>query len=104
VKKPSANQKFQAAHAAAKTIQASKIYGLWIHVLGRPIKDLDDAPSDYNIPNVIAYADFLNHTPEFRPYKLDLEQLDVVNADTMGKLGGAIVKNFEDNGWNVTPD
>ena len=95
---------FTAAHVAAKIISASKIYDLLIDVLGRPIKDLNDAPSAYNIPNVIAYADFLNHTNQFRPYRLDLQQSDVVNVDTMGKLGGAIVKNFQDNGWTVTPD
>lgn len=73
-------------------------------MLGRPIKNLNDAPSDYNISNVIAYADFLNHTSQFRPYRLDLQQSDVVNVHTMGELGGAIVKNFQDNGWTVTPD
>src|ERR1051325_11505759 len=95
----SALAKFEEAHTNAKVIAASKIYELWIQVLGRPIKDLSDSPDDYKIPNVIAYADFLNHTPQFRPYRLDLQQADVVNVDTMGKLGGAIVKNFEDNGW-----
>jgi hypothetical protein len=108
MKKPGAGASsakiFSAAHNAAKTIRASTIYALWVHVLGRPIKDLGDSPNDYNIPNVIAYADFLNHTPEFRPYGLDLQQSDVVNVDTMGKLGGAIIKNFQDNGWNVTRD
>ena len=92
---------FSAVH---KTIPASTIYGLWIQVLGRPIKSLDDSPDDYNIPNVIAYADFLNHTPQFQPYHLSLQPADVANADTMGKLGGAIVKNFQDNGWTVTPN
>jgi hypothetical protein len=95
---------FSVAHAAAKNISASKIYDLWVNVLGRPIKSVDDAPSDYNIPNVIAYADFLNHTPQFSPYHLDLQQNDVVNVQTMGDLGGAIVKNFQDNGWTVTAD
>jgi hypothetical protein len=98
------NALFSAAHAVAKTIRASTIYALWIHVLGRPIKDLNDSPDDYNIPNVIAYADFLNRTPEFAPYGLNLQQADVVNVNTMGKLGGAIVRNFRENGWNVTPD
>ena len=95
---------FSAAHHAPRRVRASTIYGLWVQVLGRPIKDLDDPPANYNIPNVIAYADFLNHTPEFRPYGLDLQQADVVDADTMGKLGGVIVRNFQQNGWIVTPD
>jgi hypothetical protein len=95
---------FNAAHAAAKTISASTIYDLWVDVLGRQIKSLDDPPSDYNIPNVIAYADFLNHTAQFSPYHLDLQQKDVVNVKTMGDLGGAIVENFQDNGWTVTAD
>lgn len=95
---------FNTAHSIGKKIRASTIYGLWIHVLGRPIKDLKDSPDDYNIPNVIAYASFLNHTAEFRPYGLDLQQADVVNVSNMGQLGAAIVKNFEGNGWDVTPN
>ena len=95
---------FQAAHISAKKISASTIYGLLVKVLGRPIKSLDDPPSDYYIPNVIAYADYLNHTEQFRPYHLSLQQADVVNVHTMGDLGGAIVSNFQTNGWTVTPD
>jgi len=95
---------FSDAHAVAKTISASKIYDLWVDVLGRPIRNLSDSPSDYNIPNVIAYAAFLNGTAQFKPYRLDLQQSDVVNVNTMGKLGGAIVKNFQGNGWIVTAD
>jgi hypothetical protein len=95
---------FGDAHTVAKTIAASKIYDLWVEVLGRPIKDLGDSPSDYNSPNVIAYAAFLNGTPQFKPYGLDLQQSDVVNVNTMGKLGGAIVRNFQENGWTVTPN
>jgi hypothetical protein len=98
------NVLFSGAHAVGKTVAASKIHDLWVEVLGRPIKDLDDSPSDYNIPNVIAYAAFLNGTPQFKPYGLDLQQSDVVNVDTMGKLGGAIVRNFQGNGWTVTPN
>lgn len=97
-------QLFYAAHVAAKTISASKIYSLLVDVLGRPIKSLDDPPSDYNIPNVIAYADYLNHTDQFSFYHLSLQQSDVVNVQTMGDLGGAIVGNFQSNGWTVTPD
>jgi hypothetical protein len=93
---------FKNAHSAAKSIAASKIYALWIDVLGRPIKKLTDPPSNYNIPNVIAYADFLNHTPQFSSYHLNLQQADVVNVQTMGDLGGAIVANFQSNGWTVT--
>src|ERR1700693_687747 len=89
---------FSAAHVAAKKISASKIYDLWVEVLGRPINDLGDSPADYQIPNVIAYADYLNHTPQFKPYGLNLQQSDMVNVHTMGDLGGAIVKNFQDNG------
>jgi hypothetical protein len=95
---------FSAAFSAPKTIRASKIYLLWVQVLGRPIKSLDDSPDDYNIPNVIAYADFLNRTPQFSPYGLSLEQANVVNVDTMGKLGAAIVKDFQKRHWTVTPD
>lgn len=95
---------FHSAHAVAKKISASKIYDLWVEVLGRPIRDLGDSPSDYNIPNVIAYAAYLNGTTQFKPYGLDLQQSDVVNVNTMGKLGGAIVKNFQGNGWIVTAD
>jgi hypothetical protein len=102
VKTPRQQVLFTQAHTLSKTIRASTIYGLWIHVLGRPIKDLGDSPDDYNIPNVIAYAAFLNQTAEFQPYGLDLQQSDVVNVSTMGQLGGAIVKNFQDNGWTVS--
>jgi hypothetical protein len=95
---------FNAAHADSKRISASKIYDLWVDVLGRRIKSLDDSPNDYGITNVLAYADFLNHTPQFSPYRLNLQQSDMVNVQSMGDLGGAIVKNFQDNGWTVTPD
>ena len=95
---------FVAAHVAAKIISASKICDLWIQVLGRPIKKLDDDPNDYGITSVIAYADHLNKTPEFRPYHLDLEQADMVNVHNMGQIGGAIVRNFQENGWTVTGD
>jgi hypothetical protein len=94
---------FRTVHAAKK-IAASKIYDLWVAVLGRPIKDLSDPPTDYQIMNVLAYGDFLNHTPQFKPYGLNLQQSDMVNVQTMGDLGAAIVKNFQDNGWTVTPD
>lgn len=95
---------FSEAHVAARRISASTIYDLWVCVLGRPIKDLDDPPSDYNITSVIAYADFLNKTSQFEPYGLDLQQSDMVNVVTMGDLGGEIVGNFQNNGWTVTPD
>lgn len=95
---------FSAAHLAAKIISASKIYDLWVQVLGRPIKKLDDDPNDYGITSVIAYADHLNKTPQFKPYRLDLQQADMVNVHNMGELGGAIVRNFQENGWTVTPD
>jgi hypothetical protein len=95
---------FEGAHVAAKIVAASKIYDLWVDVLGRPIKSLDDSPDDYGIPSVIAYGDFLNHTDQFKPYHLTLQQSDLVNVATMGDLGAAIVKNFQDNGWTVTPD
>lgn len=94
---------FKNAHDS-KTIQASTIYDLWVAVLGRRIKDLNDPPSDYGIADIIGYADFLNKTPEFKKYGLDLQQSDVVNVNTMGDLGGAIVGNFQSNGWTVTPD
>ncbi|MDP3075894.1 hypothetical protein [Bradyrhizobium sp.] len=92
---------FRAAHAA-KAIAASRIYALFVSVLGRSIKDLADPPSDYGITNVIAYGDHLNHTDQFKPYHLDLQSNDMVNVQNMGDLGGAIVKNFQGNGWTVT--
>jgi hypothetical protein len=102
--KPSHFALFNAAHEAPKTIRASKIYSLWVEVLGRPIKKLDDAPDDYNIPDVQAYADYLNKTKQFKPLGLDLQPADVAGADTMGKIGAAIVLNFQQRHWIVTPD
>jgi len=97
-----ADELFSAAHAN-RTVAASKIYDLWVEVLGRPIKDLDDSPNEYNIMNVVAYAAFLNATPQFKLFGLDLQQSDVVNVATMGRLGSAIVRNLQENGWTVTP-
>jgi hypothetical protein len=95
---------FTVAHEAAKVIAASRIYELWVDVLGRPIKKLDDDPNDYGITSVIGYADFLNKKEQFKPYHLDLQQSDMVNVHNMGELGGAIVRNFQENGWVVTPN
>lgn len=98
---------FHAGHASTKTIAASKIYALFIAVLGRPIRLPSDPVGDYiqGGPGAVpAFANKLNTSPQFRPYGLDLVPGDVANVQTIGQLGGAVVRNFQENGWTVTPN
>jgi hypothetical protein len=43
----------------------------------------------------------LNESPEFSGYELDLERSDLMDVKTIADIGGAIIKRFRKNGWQV---
>lgn len=86
------------------TISAQTIMSLLRHVIDpqhrRTIKW--DAPaSDYIRGSVPRFFRPLNESPEFSGYGLDLERSDLMDVKTIADIGGAIIKRFRKNGWQV---
>lgn len=86
------------------TISAQTIMSLLRHVIDpqhrRTIKW--DAPaSDYIRGDVPRFFRPLNESPEFSGYGLDLEKSDLMDVKTIADIGGAIIKRFRKNGWQV---
>jgi hypothetical protein len=89
-----------------KSISAEEIYSRFIAVLGYSDIDLNAPAGKYirpGTPQVIrAFADVLNASEQFAPDKLALEPGDLANVKTIGDVGAAIIRWYQESGWAVT--
>jgi hypothetical protein len=95
---------FRVKSALVRAISAQTIMSLLRNVIDpqhrRTIKW--DAPaSDYIRGPVPRFYRPLNESPQFSGYGLALQRSDLMDAKTVADIGGAIIKWFRENGWQV---